>query len=142
MDQVISLLTQYLDYLPPAPFAQDIASVTTKEWIHLLEILRYDSTYEIILLDIGENVENLSALLEQCDVIFTPVKNDMISSAKIAQFEKMLEICNGQQIYEKLRKVRLPYYTLQEGKGSFIKQLVWSEFGDYVRHLLWKEKIC
>lgn len=133
---------EHLDYLPPAPFPQDIASVTSKEWIRFLEILRYDSTYELVVLDIGENIDNVYAVLEQCDVIFMPMKNDLISGAKITQFEKILELCQGQGIHEKLRKVKLPYYTLQEGKGSFLKQLVWSEFGDYVRQLLWKEKLC
>lgn len=133
---------EHLDYLPPAPFPQDVASVTVKEWIRFLDILRYDSTYEIILLDIGESVENIYALLQQCDVIFTPIKHDVISTAKMKQFEKLLDIWNGQDIQEKIRKIKLPYYTILQGKGSFLKQLVWSEFGDYVRKLIRKEKLC
>lgn len=133
---------EHLDYIPPAPFPQDVASVTAKEWGTFLDILRYESAYEMILLDIGESVENLYALLEQCDVIVTPTKHDVISEAKVKQFEKILEIWNGQSIQERIRKVKLPYYTLQEGKGAFLKQLLWSEFGDYVRNLIWKEKLC
>ena len=133
---------EQLDYLPPSPFPQDIASVTEKEWISFLDFLRYDSSYEIIFLDIGECVENVFALLKQCDLIFMPTKQDMVSISKVAQFEKLLDISNGQDIYEKIRKIKLPYYTIHEGKGSFLKQLIWSEFGDYVRNLIWSEKLC
>lgn len=133
---------EHLDYIPPVPFPQDVSSVTAKEWAHLLEILRYESTYEIILLDIGEGIENLYDLLEQCDIILTPVKSDVISTAKLAQFEKMLKLWNGQNILERIRRIKLPYYTIQEGKGSFLKQLLWSELGDFVRNLIWKEKLC
>lgn len=133
---------EHLDYIPPVPFPQDIASVTAKEWIRLLEILRYESAYESILLDIGDHVEPVYSLLEQCDIILVPVKKDVLSMAKMEQFEKILEIWNGQKIQERMRKIKLPYYTLQEGKGSFLKQLLWSEFGDFVRNLIWKEKLC
>lgn len=133
---------EHLDYIPPVPFPQDVASVTAKEWVRLLEILRYESTYEIIILDIGEGIEHLYSLLEQCDTIFMPVKSDVISNAKMKQFEKILDIWNGQKIQERMRKIKLPYYTIQEGKGSFLKQLLWSEFGDFVRNLIWKEKLC
>ena len=130
-----------LDYIPPVPFPQDILSVTTKEWLKLLEILRYESTYEVIILDLGEGVEDIYSVLAQCDVIYMPIKNDFVSAAKIHQFEKILEVWDGQKILDKIHKVKLPYYTVQGGSGQFLKQLLWSEFGDYVRKLIRKEKI-
>lgn len=130
---------EQMDYLPPVPFPQDIASVKAQEWRDLLEVLRYESAYETIILDIGEGMDDLYDLLEQCDIILMPVKKDLISCAKMKQFDHTLEICSGTQIQERIRKLKLPYYTLQEGKGSFLKQLVWSEFGDFVKNLIREE---
>lgn len=132
---------EQMDYIPPVPFPQDIAAVKAEEWRNLLDILRYESAYEVILLDIGEGISDLYDLLEQCDLVLMPVKKDLISCAKIKQFDRTLEICNGTKLQEQIRKLKLPYYTLQEGKGSFLKQLIWSEFGDFVRNLIYKESI-
>lgn len=133
---------EHLDYIPPVPFPQDVSSVKAKEWIELIDILRYESRYEIIILDIGEGVENVYALLEQCDLIFVPVKSDPLSLAKMQQFEQILELWNGNNVADRIRKIKVPYYNLQERKGTFLKQMVWSEFGDYVRELIRREALC
>ncbi len=138
----IAQTIENLDYIPPVPFPQDITSVAINEWLKLIEILRYETSYEVIILDIGDGIENLYSILEMCDLIFMPTKNDIVSAAKISQFEKILEVWSGQKIQEKLKKVKLPYYSIPSGNGQFLKQLLWSEFGDFVRNLIRKEQIC
>lgn len=128
-----------LDYVPPASFPQDISNITTKEWGRLLDYIRMQSPYETVILDMGDGVENICPLLEECDCIFLPVKNDFVSQAKIEQFEKLMEVWNAKEAMEKIRKIKLPYYSLNAGREQFLQQLLWSEFGDYVKTLIRKE---
>ncbi len=128
-----------LDYLPPVPFPQDIATVTLSEWQRLLDFLKNESQYEVIILDIGDGVEDVCGLLELCDHIFMPTKQDFVSQAKMVQFEKLLELCVRQEIISKIVKLKLPYYSVNCMKAQFLRQMLWSEFGDYVRNLIRKE---
>lgn len=130
-----------LDYIPPVPFPQDIANVTLDEWMKILNLIRQDSPYEAVILDLGDGIEDICPLLEQCDHIFMPTKNDFVSQAKIRQFEKLMEVWNGQEVLERVRKIKLPYYCITSGKDQFLQQLMWSEFGDYVRSLIREERL-
>lgn len=130
-----------LDYIPPAPFPQDIASIELEEWLQLLDVIRHQSAYESVIIDMGDGVEDICPLLEQCDHIFMPMKNDFVSLAKIEQFEKLMEVWNGQKVLERIHKIKLPYYTIKAGKDQFLQQLMWSEFGDFVRGLIRDERL-
>ena len=130
-----------LDYLPPVSFPQDIATITMTEWQQLLEFLKEESQYEVIILDIGEGVEDVCGMLELCDHIFMPTKQDFVSQAKMLQFEKLLELCVRQEVVSKIVKLKLPYYSVNCTKTQFLRQLLWSEFGDYVRNVIRKEDL-
>lgn len=130
-----------LDYIPPVPFPQDIASVELKEWLLLLDVIRCQSEYELVVIDMGDGVEDICPLLEQCHHIFMPMKNDFVSLAKIEQFEKLMEVWNGQKVLERIQKIKLPYYSVTAGREQFLQQLVWSEFGDFVRVLIRNERL-
>ena len=130
-----------LDYIPPVPFPQDIANVELGEWLQLLNLIRHESAYEVVVMDMGDGVEEICPLLERCDHIFMPMKSDFVSLAKIEQFEKLMEVWNGQKVLDRIQKIKLPYYSITAGKDQFLQQLMWSEFGDFVRGLIRNEKI-
>lgn len=130
-----------LDYIPPVPFPQDIANVELGEWLQLLNLIRHESAYEVVVMDMGDGVEEICPLLERCDHIFMPMKSDFVSLAKIEQFEKLMEVWNGQKVLDRIQKIKLPYYSITAGKDQFLQQLMWSEFGDFVRGLIRNEKL-
>lgn len=130
-----------LDYLPPVVFPQDLVSVTLEEWTCLLNLLRRESPYEVILLDIGDGVSDICGLLELCDHIFVPEKQDLVSQAKLSQFEALLDTCMGQGSLSKVKKIKLPYFSVSDTTVQYLKQLQWSEFGDYVKNLIRKEQL-
>lgn len=130
-----------LDYIPPVAFPQDITSVTVPEWHSLLDTIRKESVYEYVILDIGDGVEDVCGLLDLCDHIYMPIRQDFVSQSKIIQFEKLMAVCNRQEVLERVEKLKLPYYTYPTIKNQYMKQLMWSEFGDYVRNLIRKEAL-
>ena len=106
-----------------------------------MQMLSRESTYEVILLDIGDGVSDVYGLLEMCNHIFVPEKQDLVSQAKITQFEHLMEVCVGQEAMDKVVKLKLPYFSVTETKTQYLNQLLWSEFGDYVKNLIRKEQL-
>ncbi len=127
-----------LDYLPPAASPADIQSTPYEDWVRLLQEIVDSSNYEVLILDIGDGVPELFRLLDQCTSIYTPVRNDPMSQAKLQQFENLLRMSEGAEALEKIQKVKLPYHRITRKGQGYLDDLVWSELGDYVRELLRK----
>jgi len=98
------------------------------------------SSYEVLILDMGENADEDFRLLEMCRKIYMPVLNDTLSVCKVTQFENLLRIWNKEKILEKTEKVHLPFHMDMISSDAYVEQLVWSELGDYIRELLRKER--
>lgn len=130
---------QNLDYVPPALSPMDIQATEASQWINLFREIMGNSTYEVLILDLGDGVSDLYQILDICHRIYMPVRSDAVSVAKLTQFENLLRIWDCQSILDKIQRIKLPYHsTSRSGKG-YIEDLVWSELGDYVRQLLRKE---
>ena len=128
-----------LDYIPPVQAPADILGTSWKDWERLLSELVMHSSYEVVVLDIGNGIEELFQLLDQCKRVYMPVLTDVISTCKIAQFENLLRIWDYPQVLSKTVKVRLPFHAGPSAPETYAEQLPWSELGDYVRELLRKD---
>lgn len=129
-----------LDYIPPVQTPADIRGTAWQDWERLLQMLISDSSYEVVVLDIGCGIEDNFQLLDLCRRIYMPVLSDAVSQCKIAQFENLVRIWDFPQILEKTVKINPPFYVTSQPSPAYVEQLVWSELGDYVRELLRKEK--
>lgn len=127
---------QNLDFLPPALFPMDIQTTKYEEWLWLFRQLEQNSSYEVLILDLGDAVCDLYQLLDHCTEIYVPIRQDVISMAKIAQFEQTLQLWDSASVMEKIRKIRIPFCAAGKTGKAWVEELAWSELGDYVRKLL------
>lgn len=127
-----------LQYIPPALSPTDIRDVSGSEWMSFLHELTKYCEYDVIILDLSEQVDELFQILKSCDRIYMPVQEDLTAQAKTAQYEKLVQMLDMQEILDKTQKLKLPVQVLQRD-GNVVQQLVWGEMGDYVRKLLWEE---
>lgn len=130
-----------LDFVPPVQTPYDIRTAAWQEWERLLLELMRSSSYEIILLDIGEGIDEVFQMLEMCNVIYIPVLKDVVSEAKITQFENMLRVWDYPQVLTRTVKLQLPSFIQLPGRESYVEKLMWSELGDYVKDLLRKDSV-
>ena len=128
-----------LGFIPPVQAPADIIGTSWEDWEKLLQELVMHSSYEVIILDIGNGVEEVFQLLDQCKRIYMPVLSDVMSLAKIARYENLLRIWDFPQVLSKTVKVKLPFHAGTSDAENYIQQLPWSELGDYVRELLRKD---
>lgn len=127
------------DYIPPAQSPQDLRDIRPEEWSQLLDELTAYSSYDRIILDIGPQVDEVCALLARCDVIYMPVCADLMSKAKVEQFEKLMRELEYTEILDKTRRLFLPMAIPGAGGEYFWEQLAAGEMGAYVERLLRQE---
>ncbi len=109
-----------LALLPPFEAAAELLSVTADEWRKLLRVLRTESTYEAVVLDLGEIPLLMPELLEECDVIYMPAAGtDPPGEAKMAEFGKLLSSASFSGVRGRIRRLVLPAGDLSGGGGWF-----------------------
>ena len=104
-----------LDYIPPMKVWTDLRAVHTEEWKTLFERLISQSVYSVIILDIGNGMEDVFQLLRLCDQILMPCAEDVYAMAKIAQYQHMLKV---------LRYLELESRTMYINMGKNMRQTV------------------
>ena len=125
-----------MDYIPPVRYPEDLSHISSNEMADLIRKLADEGGYDVLILDIGDYGHQAAPLLAVCQIVYMPVKEDGISTAKLEEFEQYLERTGNKELTEKIRRVKLPYHRNFGRKENYLEQLLWSELGDYVRQLL------
>lgn len=125
-----------LDYIPPVTYAEDLTDVRGEEIEQLLARIAGDRKYEIILLDLGQFGRSVEKLLDLCDMIYVPIKEDGVSAAKLEEWHQYLEISGRERLWERMKRVKLPAPGSRAPTDSWLEQLLWGELGDFVRCML------
>ena len=114
----------------------DIQTTKYEEWIWLFRQLEQNSNYEVLILDLGDGVTDLYQILDYCTEIYVPIRQDLMSLAKLEQFENALQMWDSVSVLEKMKKIRIPFYAAGKSGKAWFEELAWSELGDYVRKIL------
>ncbi len=122
-----------LYFIPPAASYEDFQDIQEGEWQGIITGIAEAGAYEVIVLDLTEQVRGLFSLLESCDRVYTLTRDDSMARAKLAQYELMLEKGAYQEILEKTEKCRLP---VLKNLPSGLERLGHSELASYVEKQL------
>lgn len=125
-----------LDYVPPVTYAEDMADVRAEELELLVARIAADRKYEVILLDLGQFGRGVEKLLEMCDLIYVPVKEDCVSTAKLEEWRQYLDTSGRGRLWERMKMVKLPVPGVRTPAEAWLEQLLWGELGDFVRCIL------
>ncbi len=129
-----------LDLVPPVRHPGDIRTAEYEDWEFLIRTIDRQTPYEVLILDVGAEVDETLELLRQCDRIYMPVLQDTMSVCKLRQFEELVREMDCPEVAEKIRKVMPPFHVSSEKGEIYIQQMVWGEMGDYVRKLVEEER--
>lgn len=97
-----------MDYIPPGVCHADFLELNRTHWERLLECIREEGLYDAVILDLGTATDALFQILEQCDAVYMPVKEDTVSQAKLQQFFWVCEGIGFQRWSRRMRKVLPP----------------------------------
>lgn len=122
-----------LEYVPPVLSPEDLQMVDAEEWLDLFEKIRVQTSYEVLLLDLGDAVQGLPTVLAACDRIYLPIRSDPLSLAKTDQFLWYLREKLGEDVEERVSRIRIPFgQSSSTGKDYFL-ELPESELGEMIR---------
>ena len=124
-----------LDYIQPAASACDIRDVRIGEWKELVKQIALEGGYEVIILDMGTQIEEVKELLALCRIIYVPTVDDPWAAAKLAQMLEELEMTGWQTLKERMQPVRVPAPG-REDADAFPEGLLQTKAGSYARMLL------
>jgi len=125
-----------LDYVPPVTYAEDLAGLRGTEVAGLVGAIAADGMYEAIVVDLGHFTGGIEDTLMLCDLIYMPVKEDAVASAKLEEWKDYLNASGRDCLWEKIRLLKLPRPRLAYSCETYLEQLLWGEFGDFVRELV------
>ncbi|MCD8083837.1 MAG: hypothetical protein LUE86_10105 [Clostridiales bacterium] len=124
-----------MDYVPPVSCAEDLAVMEGAETAGLVSQIARESGYDVVILDLGHFLRNVEEILALCDVIYSPVKEDVVSGAKLEEWQNYLEVSGRHAIWEKVRILKLPRQSVPDSRRDYFGQLLWGDLGDFVREL-------
>lgn len=122
-----------LDYIPPTDNFLDLLDVSPQLWIRFLQTICEQTDYEVVILDLSDFIKGLFDILSCCNHIYTIVRKDAISMAKLHQYESLLSFTNHSQITEKTKKLHLPIYKQLPKE---LEDLPHSELAEFVKKLI------
>lgn len=129
-----------LDYVPPVTYAEDLADMGGGELAAILEKITQEGSYETIVIDFGHFSREVEQLLAMCSVIYTPMREDVQSSAKLEEWKAYLELSGRAKLWNRIHILWLPRPAVIARRENYLEQLLWGEMGDFVRTLVGKSK--
>ncbi len=123
-------------WIPPIRFPDDYNQVSAEEMADMLLKMLQEGGYSTMVLDIGNYGRQVIPLLDICSVIYMPMKEDIISRSKLAEFEDYAKESGDQKLIGKVQKIHVPLVTGVRHKEHFPQELLWGDLGDFVRGML------
>ncbi len=96
-----------LDYIMPIPYVQDLKAVKEEEWITLCERISKECIYGKIILDIGDSIRGVFALLEKCKSIYMPYIEEPTAMEKMKQYVENIRKLGMDELLEKTIQVNM-----------------------------------
>lgn len=123
-----------LDYITPISYPSDLREIKIDDWLKLLNCICNRSEYEVIVLDCGEYIDDVHSLLEACDEVIMPIRQDKLMKERMKVFTRMYMEKGLEHLLEKIYQVEIAF-SLQEIPG-LISDLKYGYMGNVVREIV------
>ena len=128
-----------LQYIPPVIWPVDVREAEFAELKELLQRLALCGRFDEIILDVGQDLACPEKILQLCDLVYQPEKEDIFSRAKLAEYEAYLRISGYEGLWERTRRIPLSRFPADLDGGSLDQWQRWEQMIPVVRRLLEEE---
>lgn len=129
--------TDEISYIPPFYNPENLRELTREDLEAIIEFIQKTTDFDVLLLDFGGILEKFSKILELCSALYCPMRQGYYYECRKNHFLEYLQETGGESLKQKISFVDLPY-TAKGIRGGMdvLRQLTYSDFGDYVRNYL------
>lgn len=125
-----------LRYISPTKAFTNLSNISPSQWNRLLDAITTETDYEVLIMDLSEQVNGLLDILDRCDKVYTIVDNERVAQAKVAQYQMLLREKNYLNIISKTESIIIPRF--KEIPADF-EMLPYSELTNYVKRIINEE---
>ena len=126
-----------VDYIPPVRDGVLLSELTEKDYMELITILERQTSYNIIILDMGNMFPGFFRVWRKCSRIYIPQEENVLARGMGENFTEMIRRQECQELEEKISWLSLPDWSKEVlTPGCLMQQWIWGGLGDYVRELL------
>lgn len=136
LDSIMERVGQ-LDYIPPVFCYPDMEEIDAILWQKLLERLINEMDYDVIILDLTEQIRGLFSMLELCDEIYSFLAEDGLVMAKMDQYEKVLLHMKKEIICEHTKKCIVPRFQEVPAQAAMFTH---SQLAEYIKDIMKNEE--
>lgn len=122
-----------LDVICPGGGFTELQEIRPAQWQGFFDMIDQVTEYRYLLLDLSEAVRGLFDILRRCGRIYTIVKEDSVSNAKLRDYEELLKRTHYEDIFTRTVKCPLPLF--RELPAS-MENMDRGEFAETVRRIL------
>lgn len=125
-----------IHYIPPFHNPENLNDFTLGDYLALLGFLEDGTDFEVVVFDFGEGIDRFAEVLGTCTCVYGLRKSGFFYECQWNDFLNYLDNSSSGLKREQLHMINLPFSAKQIRGGDVRKQLLWSEFGDFVRSYL------
>lgn len=122
-----------LEYIPPMNAMHQMLLVTSEKWRKMLQMIVRTGEYQVLVLDLSEGMQGLFDILRMCTHVYTLTKDDKYACAKLEQYERLLKICEYDDVLNKTFKRKIP--IMHEIPNGFFYQ-PGGEYSRFIKNML------
>ena len=124
-------------YIPPFRNPEQLGEFSVEDFRALLDFIREETEFEVLVIDVGTGIQSLAEMLEECSNCYCLGKAGYFYEGQMEEFLNYLEKAGKRDLRERMHWIDLPFSAKNlRGGVNILEQLLWSEFGDYVRNYL------
>ena len=125
-----------LQYVPPVIWPVDVREAEFSELRELLQRLAVSGRFDEIILDVGQDLACPEKVLQLCDEIYQPEKEDIFSRGKLAEYEAYLRITGQESLCERTQRIPVSRLATDVDCISLDQWQRWEQMIPVVRQLL------
>lgn len=122
-----------LEIIPPAASYYETSDRGGEHWVEVFRAIEDVTDYEYLILDLTDSMQGLLQVLEYCDRVYTLVREDTLSLAKLEQYEHWMVQHSWAEIMSKTLKFNLPSFDDLPARPDMLPR---SELAGYVRAII------
>lgn len=119
--------------LPPPRSGMELSALREDQWTDLFRSIDRATDYRYLILDLSSRGDCLLETLRMCDRIYTIVREDPVSAARLLSFENLLRRFHYEDLVMKTKRLRLPIFR---ELPSSMKFMTHGPLADYARELI------
>lgn len=97
-------------YIVPMQNSMNLPCIGEEEWLKLINRCRFSGLFDYIVLDLNDSMQGLIGILQQCQLIFTIVKEDAAGRNKLEKYMYLLKQRGCEHVKEKTVEIQLPAF--------------------------------